>query len=175
MPKDCFSWTVICAAFSLNFTSFCKDLNKAIVDENIENKRGDWNRKPDSENLFTKHYGNINNSGYNWSSVPYAIVAKMAKNLASWTKCWKKKSTKIELENDNQLETSYTQVYVHLYETPTAPLWSKHCLVLHCYIFKWTVSVWELVSVEPGSRFLYTTKMLVSQTNPNTLEFTVLM
>lgn len=38
-------------------------------------------RKPDSKNLFTKHYGNINNSGYNWSSVPYAIVAKMAKIL----------------------------------------------------------------------------------------------
>lgn len=57
---------------------------------------------------FTKHYSNINNSGYNWSSVPYAIVAKRAKKkLPSWTKCCKKKSTKIELENENQLETSY--------------------------------------------------------------------
>lgn len=119
---------------------------------------------------FTKHYSNINNSGYNWSSVPYAIVAKRAKKLPSWTKCWKKKSTKIELKKKQPIRNI---IYIHMfmyisYETPTSPLCSKHRPVLHCYIFKWTVSVWELVSVKLGSRFLYTTKTLASQTNPNT-------
>lgn len=32
-----------------------------------------------SEGLFMKHYGHINNSGYNWSSVPCMIIAKKAK------------------------------------------------------------------------------------------------
>lgn len=32
-----------------------------------------------SEGLFMKHYGHINNSGYNWSSVPFKIIAKQAK------------------------------------------------------------------------------------------------
>lgn len=50
--------------------------------EDIANERADSNRMPDSENLFTKHYSNINNSGYNWSSVPYAIVAKRAKKTS---------------------------------------------------------------------------------------------
>lgn len=73
-----------------------------------EKTENDSKRMSDPENLFTKHYSNINSS-YNWSSVPCAN--KMGKKYLG-RNVGEKKSTKMKLENDH-LETSYIHVYVH--------------------------------------------------------------
>lgn len=59
-----------------------------------------------------KHYSDINNSGYNWSSVPCMIITKRQKH-PSLTKCLKIYKSRVPLENDIQLEASYLHIYVH--------------------------------------------------------------
>lgn len=53
-----------------------------------------------------KHYSNINNSGYNWSSVP------LKNKKSTGDKMLKKKSTNLELKNNVQLEENYVHIYI---------------------------------------------------------------